>query len=44
LVLKLFVRLISEAIRKMKGKVPEIAVSHVSSRVLQVCFCIFEFC
>lgn len=27
----------------MKGKIPEIAGSHVSSRVLQVCFCIFEF-
>ncbi|EFH38547.1 predicted protein [Arabidopsis lyrata subsp. lyrata] len=34
-------KLISEAIRKMKGKVPEIAVSHVSSRVLQTCV---KFC
>ncbi|CAI0626732.1 unnamed protein product [Linum tenue] len=30
-------KLISEAIQKMKGKIPEIATSHVSSRVLQTC-------
>ncbi|ESQ48257.1 hypothetical protein EUTSA_v10020259mg [Eutrema salsugineum] len=30
-------KLISEAIQKMKGKIPEIAVSHLSSRVLQTC-------
>ncbi|XP_077218294.1 pumilio 24 [Tasmannia lanceolata] len=30
-------KLISEALRKMKGKIPEIAGSHVSSRVLQTC-------
>ncbi|KAL1223697.1 Pumilio-like protein 24 [Cardamine amara subsp. amara] len=30
-------KLISEAIRKMKGKIKEIAGSHVSSRVLQTC-------
>ncbi|CAL5393374.1 unnamed protein product [Camellia sinensis] len=29
--------LVSEAIQKMKGKIPEIASSHVSSRVLQYC-------
>ncbi|GLT45729.1 hypothetical protein SLA2020_195390 [Shorea laevis] len=29
--------LISEALQKMKGKIPEIAGSHVSSRVLQTC-------
>lgn len=29
-------RLVSEALQKMKGKIPEIASSHVSSRVLQV--------
>ncbi|XP_010487548.1 PREDICTED: pumilio homolog 24 [Camelina sativa] len=34
-------KLVSEAIRKMKGKVPEIAGSHVSSRVLQSCV---KFC
>ncbi|XP_010465705.1 PREDICTED: pumilio homolog 24 [Camelina sativa] len=34
-------KLVSEAIRKMKGKVPEIAGSHVSSRVLQTCV---KFC
>ncbi|EOA30085.1 hypothetical protein CARUB_v10013191mg [Capsella rubella] len=34
-------KLISEAVRKMKGKIPEIAVSHVSSRVLQTCV---KFC
>lgn len=28
--------MISEALQKMKGKIPEIAGSHVSSRVLQV--------
>lgn len=28
---------ISEALKKMKGKIPEIAGSHVSSRVLQTC-------
>ncbi|XP_048235331.1 pumilio homolog 24 [Ricinus communis] len=28
---------ISEALQKMKGKIPEIASSHVSSRVLQTC-------
>ncbi|KAL1806702.1 hypothetical protein DCAR_0832534 [Daucus carota subsp. sativus] len=28
---------ITEAIKKMKGKIPEIAGSHVSSRVLQTC-------
>ncbi|KAJ0092038.1 hypothetical protein Patl1_24979 [Pistacia atlantica] len=31
-------KLISEALQKMKGKIPEIAGSHVSSRVLQVTF------
>lgn len=31
-------RLITEALQKMKGKIPEIAGSHVSSRVLQVFF------
>lgn len=31
-------RWISEALKKMKGKIPEIAGSHVSSRVLQVIF------
>ncbi|KAJ6722143.1 hypothetical protein OIU85_025149 [Salix viminalis] len=30
-------KIISEAILKMKGKIPEIASSHVSSRVLQTC-------
>ncbi|KAJ9699672.1 hypothetical protein PVL29_005507 [Vitis rotundifolia] len=30
-------RLVSEALQKMKGKIPEIAGSHVSSRVLQTC-------
>ncbi|THG18649.1 hypothetical protein TEA_005328 [Camellia sinensis var. sinensis] len=30
-------QLVSEAIQKMKGKIPEIASSHVSSRVLQYC-------
>ncbi|CAL5393366.1 unnamed protein product [Camellia sinensis] len=30
-------KLVSEAIQKMKGKIPEIASSHVSSRVLQYC-------
>eukprot|EP00262_Sarcandra_glabra_P017584 TRINITY_DN6061_c0_g1_i1.p1 TRINITY_DN6061_c0_g1~~TRINITY_DN6061_c0_g1_i1.p1 ORF type:complete len:660 (-),score=112.79 TRINITY_DN6061_c0_g1_i1:326-2281(-) len=30
-------KLISEALRKMRGKIPEIASSHVSSRVLQTC-------
>ncbi|KAH7573516.1 hypothetical protein ACOSP7_007248 [Xanthoceras sorbifolium] len=30
-------KLISDALRKMKGKIPEIAGSHVSSRVLQTC-------
>ncbi|GLU08455.1 hypothetical protein SLE2022_253680 [Rubroshorea leprosula] len=30
-------KLISEALQKMKGKIPEIAGSHVSSRVLQTC-------
>ena len=30
------VRLVSEALQKMKGKIPEIASSHVSSRVVQV--------
>ncbi|THG06909.1 hypothetical protein TEA_016631 [Camellia sinensis var. sinensis] len=30
-------QLVSEAIQKMKGKIPEIASSHVSSRVLQTC-------
>ena len=29
-------RLVSDAVNKMKGKIPEIAGSHVSSRVLQV--------
>ncbi|CAI9771083.1 unnamed protein product [Fraxinus pennsylvanica] len=28
---------VSEALKKMKGKIPEIASSHVSSRVLQTC-------
>ncbi|CAO2821570.1 unnamed protein product [Amaranthus hypochondriacus] len=30
-------KFISEALEKMKGKIPEIAGSHVSSRVLQTC-------
>ncbi|KAM3324004.1 pumilio 24 [Capsicum chacoense] len=30
-------RLVSDALKKMKGKIPEIASSHVSSRVLQTC-------
>ncbi|XP_068639913.1 pumilio homolog 24 [Aristolochia californica] len=30
-------KLITEALQKMKGKIPEIAGSHVSSRVLQTC-------
>uniref|UniRef100_A0A5B7ANJ5 PUM-HD domain-containing protein n=1 Tax=Davidia involucrata TaxID=16924 RepID=A0A5B7ANJ5_DAVIN len=30
-------KLVSEALEKMKGKIPEIAGSHVSSRVLQTC-------
>ncbi|XP_076920659.1 pumilio homolog 24-like [Bidens hawaiensis] len=30
-------KLVSEALRKMKGKTPEIAGSHVSCRVLQTC-------
>ncbi|PKI56722.1 hypothetical protein CRG98_022882 [Punica granatum] len=30
-------RLVSEALTKMKGKISEIAASHVSSRVLQTC-------
>lgn len=30
----------TEALQKMKGKIPEIAGSHVSSRVLQVFFLI----
>ncbi|KAL6990025.1 hypothetical protein U1Q18_015777 [Sarracenia purpurea var. burkii] len=30
-------RLVSEGLQKMKGKIPEIASSHVSSRVLQTC-------
>ncbi|XP_058212550.1 pumilio homolog 24 [Rhododendron vialii] len=30
-------KLVSEALRKMKGKIHEIASSHVSSRVLQTC-------
>lgn len=35
------IRLISEALQKMKGKMHEIAGSHVSSRVLQVCVFFF---
>lgn len=30
-------KLITEAIQKMRGKIPEIATSHVSSRILQTC-------
>ncbi|KAM7485032.1 hypothetical protein LguiA_001041 [Lonicera macranthoides] len=30
-------KLVSDAVNKMKGKIPEIAGSHVSSRVLQTC-------
>lgn len=30
-------RLVGDALKKMKGKIPEIASSHVSSRVLQTC-------
>ncbi|XP_009621817.1 pumilio homolog 24 [Nicotiana tomentosiformis] len=30
-------RLVTDALKKMKGKIPEIASSHVSSRVLQTC-------
>lgn len=36
LLLITFARLVTEALEKMKGKIPEIASSHVSSRVLQV--------
>lgn len=43
LCLELFKRLISEALQKMKGKIPEIAGSHVSSRVLQVFFFLIFF-
>jgi len=32
------VRLVTEALRKMKGKIHEIAGSHITSRVLQVYF------
>lgn len=32
--------LVTEALEKMKGKIPEIAGSHVSSRVLQVYSCL----
>lgn len=31
-------RFVAEALQKMKGKIPEIAGSHISSRVLQVSF------
>lgn len=34
-------RLITDALQKMKGKIPDIAGSHVSSRVLQVVFSFF---
>lgn len=34
-------RLVSDALKKMKGKIPEIASSHVSSRVLQVLSSLF---
>lgn len=34
--MSIFVRLISEALRRMNGKFLEIASSHVSARVLQV--------
>ncbi|KAH1088423.1 hypothetical protein AAZX31_07G226400 [Glycine max] len=30
-------KLVTEALRKMKGKIPEIVGSHISSRVLQTC-------
>ncbi|CAN6468278.1 unnamed protein product [Victoria cruziana] len=30
-------KIVTEALKKMKGKIPEIAGSHVSSRVLQTC-------
>lgn len=40
-VISIVLRLITEALQKMKGKIPEIAGSHVSSRVLQVVFSIF---
>ncbi|BAT77096.1 hypothetical protein LR48_Vigan01g302900 [Vigna angularis] len=30
-------KLVTEAVQKMKGKIPEIAGSHISSRVLQTC-------
>ncbi|XP_027330421.1 pumilio homolog 24 isoform X2 [Abrus precatorius] len=30
-------KLVTEALQKMKGKIPEIAGSHISSRVLQTC-------
>ncbi|KNA14803.1 hypothetical protein SOVF_104200 [Spinacia oleracea] len=30
-------KFVSEALQKMKGKIPEIASSHISSRVLQTC-------
>ena len=38
----IILRLVSEAIQKMKGKIPEIAGSHISSRVLQVSFLAFS--
>jgi len=37
------VRLVTEALTKMKGKIHEIAGSHVTSRVLQVYFINFIF-
>ncbi|QCD80016.1 hypothetical protein DEO72_LG2g334 [Vigna unguiculata] len=30
-------KLVTEAVQKMKGKIPEIAGSHISSRILQTC-------
>lgn len=35
-------RFVTESLNKMKGKIPEIASSHVSSRVLQVSFYILS--
>lgn len=36
--ISIILRLVAEALQKMKGKIPEIAGSHISSRVLQVSF------
>jgi len=36
-------RLVTEALQKMKGKIPEIAGSHISSRILQVYELVYIF-